>query len=123
MLNLSRGASLMRVSVIVAGYNEGKNLARTLDSVVETAGKLDYELVVVDDASTDDSIAEVRVKHPGAQIVSHVERQGTAGAKAAGADQAKGEVLLFLDGHTKPEAGALEALVEDVKDLEGKAIA
>ena len=42
--------------------------------------------------------------------------------KALGAEQARGQTLVFLDGHTNPEPGALERLIEDVEQLNGQAI-
>ena len=45
----------MRLSIVVGTHNEGKRLLKTIGSIVETAGDLEYELVVSDDASSDGS--------------------------------------------------------------------
>ena len=42
--------------------------------------------------------------------------------KDLGARHARGDVLVFLDGHCKPESGAIERLVADVEQLAGQAI-
>jgi glycosyltransferase involved in cell wall biosynthesis len=42
----------MRLSVVIGSHNEGDRLWRTVDSVVESAGGLEYELIVVDDGIT-----------------------------------------------------------------------
>ena len=49
-------------------------------------------------------------------------RQGTSPTKDFGARSARGEVLVFLDGHCKPEPGAIARMVEDVERLQGQAI-
>jgi glycosyltransferase involved in cell wall biosynthesis len=46
----------MRASIVVAAHNEGVALQRTIQACLETAGRLDFELVVADDASTDGSV-------------------------------------------------------------------
>jgi GT2 family glycosyltransferase len=107
----------MRASIIIAAHNEGDRLTRTLGSIVETAGKLDYEMIVADDASVDGSIDEVRKRFSRARIVQHSSRKGASATKALGADQAQNDIFVFLDGHVKPEAGALERLVGNIERL------
>jgi glycosyltransferase involved in cell wall biosynthesis len=112
----------MRVSVVVASHNEGQRLWKTLESIVESCQGLDYELIVADDASIDDSISEAKARFPRVIFVQNEERKGASPTKALGARNARGEVLVFLDGHTKPEPGAVERLVKDVERTNGKAI-
>jgi glycosyltransferase involved in cell wall biosynthesis len=112
----------MRASLVIAAHNEGELLARTVESCVESCDKLDCELVVVDDASADDSVAQVEARFPAARILVNEQRMGASAAKARGADEARGEVLVFLDGHSKPAGDAIVRLVEDVEALQGAAI-
>jgi GT2 family glycosyltransferase len=112
----------MRASLVIAAHTEGQALSRTLDSCIETTFGLDCEIVVVDDASDDGSVAAAEHRFPEIRVVRHEARLGTSPAKDAGARQARGEVLVFLDGHTRPEDGAVARLVEDVEHLRGEAI-
>jgi glycosyltransferase involved in cell wall biosynthesis len=114
----------MRLSIVIAAYNEGASLRKTIESCIETSSGLDgqYEIVVADDASDDDSVEAVARRFLQVRIHRCPKRQGTSATKAAGAQQARGDVLLFLDGHTKPEYGAIKRLIEDVQELEGQAI-
>jgi GT2 family glycosyltransferase len=114
----------MRASIVVATHNEGDLLWRTARSCMDTLGTLDGEVVVADDASSDGSI-EALAEHcddPRLRVVSMSSRQGVSRTKDLGGRAARGEVILFLDGHTKPEPGAVQRLVEDVEDWEGEAI-
>jgi GT2 family glycosyltransferase len=111
-----------RASVIVAAHNEGQRLGKTIQSCCDTLGDLDCELLVVDDASTDGSVAELRRKFPDVRIIAHAQRRGGPAAKDLGARAARGEVLVFLDGHCKPELRALTQLVADVEELGCQAI-
>ena len=110
------------VSVIIAAHNEGDHLARTIESVIVGLENLDYEVVVADDASTDGSVRKAQRQFPRTRIVQHSKRLGTSPAKALGAENARGEVFVFLDAHSKPEVGATERLVKGVQRMDGRVI-
>jgi GT2 family glycosyltransferase len=112
----------MRVSILVGAHNEGDRLWRTVESILETVGKLDAELIVGDDGSTDHSVREVRKHFPQILVVQQKKRMGVAAARGLAAGRARGEVLIFLDGHTKPEPGALERLSASVEKTHGEAV-
>ena len=112
----------MRASIIIASHQEGDLLYKTVDSCVETCAGLDCEIIVSDDASTDGSIDRVAKHWPQVRVIRHETRQGASPAKASGASSARGDVLVFLDGHTKPEQDAIRRLIEGVEALEGQAI-
>jgi glycosyltransferase involved in cell wall biosynthesis len=112
----------MRASIVIAAYNEGESLWQTIGACVETSAGLDQEIIVADDASFDGSVEEARRRFPRVRVVRHDRRRGTSPTKDLGARQARGDVLVFLDGHTNPEPGAVRRLVEDVEHLKGQAI-
>lgn len=112
----------MRASIVIAARNEGRAVARTVEACVKTAAGLDYELLVVDDASTDGSVDAAFRQFPAIRTLRHEQPRGASPAKAAGADRAKGDVLVFLDGHTNPSHGAILRLVQGVERLEGQVI-
>jgi glycosyltransferase involved in cell wall biosynthesis len=108
--------------VIVAAHNEGELLWKTIGSIVECDHKLDYEIVVADDASSDRSVEEALKRYPQIRAVGHAERKGVSPTKHLGAVAARGDVLVFLDAHCKPEADALRTMVEAVDLVKGAAI-
>jgi GT2 family glycosyltransferase len=112
----------MRASIIIAVHNEGLSLERTVRECIPALSNLDGEIVVVDDASTDGSVRSAARVSSLTRVIQHTERLGVAAAKDAGARAARGDVLVFLDGHCKPEAGSIEQLVHDVEQLNGQAV-
>lgn len=82
------------VSVIVPVYNASQHLDRCLDAIRESSYS-DYEVIVVDDGSTD---ASLEIAHSfGAEVLQLQRQSGPAAARNYGAETAKGEVLLFID--------------------------
>jgi GT2 family glycosyltransferase len=101
------------ISFIVPAYNESAELPATLRSIRDGARQAgsDYEIVVVDDASTDDT-AELACRLD-ARIIP-ISRRQIAAARNAGARAARGDILVFVDADTHIAAehvsGVLTAL-------------
>lgn len=112
----------MKASLILAAHNEGDRLWRTVKSCIETTSGLDCEIVVADDASTDDSVDALRQRYPEIPVWPQKSRLGASPTKGLAARHAAGDILVFLDAHTKPEPGALKRVVEDVAAVGGEAI-
>ena len=82
------------ISVIIPVYNGEKFLPGCLEALVSGSYR-DYELIVVDDCSTDRSVEISREK--GAQVLKTSRQSGPGGARNLGAQHARGEVLFFVD--------------------------
>jgi GT2 family glycosyltransferase len=100
------------LSVIVPVRDGGPAFARCLAALGRSTLS-GYELVVVDDASGDDSAA-VAAAH-GARVVRLGERRGPAAARNAGARAARGELLFFLDADCEPAPDALERAAAELE--------
>src|SRR5262245_24731040 len=112
----------MQASIVIASHNEGQLILRTVDSVHEMAQLMRMEVIVADDASSDGSIAELKRRHPDLKVLAHEKRLGPSPTKDLGARAASGECLIFLDGHTRPDKGALLRLMNRVREERGQAI-
>jgi GT2 family glycosyltransferase len=112
----------MRASLIIASLNEGDFLWKTIQACVDSKPGPDCEIVIADDHSEDNSIEEAQRRFPQVRLVAHEKRRGVAPTKDLGARAATGHVLVFLDGHCKPEPGALARLLDDVEAFDGRAI-
>ncbi len=91
------------ISFVVPAYNEELELPPTLQAIRQAAAEVGepYELIVVDDGSTDNTVALARAA--GAEVVTIARRQ-IAAARNAGARQARGEILFFVDADTRINA-------------------
>lgn len=88
------------VSVVIPAYNREKYLTKCLDCLFDQDYPPDrYEVVVVDDASTDGTEAMVRTKGPacGFKYVRQPRNMGTGAAKNTGVEAAEGRVIIFID--------------------------
>ena len=87
------------ISFVVPAHNEERLIRRTLDAIHTAARELarPYELIVVDDASTDGTAAAARAG--GARVVDVRFRQ-IARVRNAGAAAAAGDILIFIDADT-----------------------
>jgi GT2 family glycosyltransferase len=112
----------LRASIVIAAFNEGENLLRTVRSCAEGAGELDFDIVVVDDGSTDGAPQRAARGFPSVRLLRHTERMGVAPSRDDGARHAAGEALIFLDGHCKPENGSLQSLVRGLEETGGCAV-
>lgn len=84
-----------KVSVIIPAYNAARYLPTAIDSVLAQTCQ-DYELILVDDGSTDDTRAVAA--HYGVRVnYVHQANQGVGAARNAGLDQARGDYLVFQD--------------------------
>jgi len=108
------------VSVVIVNWNAGESLAPCVASVVEAAAD---EIVVVDNASTDGSLAAVRARHPALRVVENGSNVGFAAAATQGAAAARGDVLVFLNPDARLLPGALATLVEALFATPGAGIA
>lgn len=93
---------LPRISIIIPCYNSGKYIQETLDSVHKYPEKGIYEIVIINDGSTDHYTLKVlnELEIKGYTIV-HQENKGPAAARNRGVIQSSGEYLLFLDSDNK----------------------
>ena len=98
------------VTLVIATYNRGASIARTLDSVTSQTRPAD-EVVVVDDCSSDGTGDWVRRHYPRMRVVRTHRNLYTSGARNFGARQAQGDVLVFLDHDDELTPHALETLV------------
>ena len=97
----------MRVSVIIPTHNRAHALQRAIDSVLRQTAPA-FEVIVVDDGSTDDTGRVLR-KFPQVRVVRRQENRGVAAARNAGISSAAGNWFAFLDSDDEWLPGKLEA--------------
>lgn len=102
----------MKVCVIIAAYNEGPNIGPVV-AAVRTVLKPSDEVLVVDDGSTDDTSAAAEAA--GATVVRQAPNQGKGRAIQRGLREARGDVVLFLDGDGQDDPAEIPLLLTEME--------
>ncbi|MDW8563541.1 glycosyltransferase family 2 protein [Staphylococcus shinii] len=111
----SKTNNKMKVSVLISTYNKEKFIGKTLDSILnQKMDKKDFELIIVDDCSTDNTfniVSNQIESFVNYQFVQLDENSGTpAKPRNLSIDLSKGKYILFVDGDDWLPSGALENL-------------
>jgi len=113
------------ISVVVPAYNEARRLLPSLDQIIAfmDARREEYEVIVVDDGSTDGTAQTVRSHcgaHPRLRVESYPENRGKGHAVRYGAERARGDLILFTDADLSTpiaELGRLLLAIENGADI------
>ena len=98
------------ISVVVPAHNAQKTIDHCLQALTcQTVPRESYEIVVVDDGSSDDTVVRVR-QHSGVRLVGTPCR-GPSAARNLGVQQARGELVLFTDSDCEPAPDWIERMV------------
>ncbi|MCC0062525.1 MAG: glycosyltransferase family 2 protein [Defluviimonas sp.] len=93
---------MVTVSIVIPAKNEAENILGLLDEIAAACdGKADYEVIVVDDGSTDATATTLRGRmkeDPRLRLLVHDRSGGQSAAVHSGAMAAQGEVICTLDG-------------------------
>jgi glycosyltransferase involved in cell wall biosynthesis len=103
------------VSVIVPARNEAKNLDTLVDEIHTALKSRAHEIIVVDDASTDETESVLKTKRGAGVPVRHIRHAkalGQSGAVRTGVWAAKGDVIATLDGDGQNNPSYFPALLE-----------
>lgn len=110
------------LSIVVVSFNARTDLVNCLLSVKKHPPSLPHEIIVVDNASADGSVAAAQ-KLPGIRVIEMGRNAGFAAANNAGIREARGDLLLLLNSDTLVPAGALNHLVARLAGTPSAAIA
>ena len=110
----------MRCSAIVVTYNSGESIGACLEALTRE----DCEIVVVDNASADDSVRRVEefVAWSPVRLIANEQNRGFGAAVNQGAREAGGEVLLILNPDAIAEPGAVAAMLRCLETTHAAAV-
>ena len=126
---------ISKVSIIIATYNRAALLPRAIKSVLAQTFT-DYELIIVDDCSSDDTWEIVGdFTDPRIRVFRHETNRGAAATRNTGIARARGEYITFLDDDdectpnrladqvsvldTNPDVGMVYGWIEEINDATG----
>lgn len=102
----------MDVSIIIVNYNTSKLLYDCISSVKEKTKDLNYEIIIIDNGSSDDSIYITRSFFPEVQLIENKENNGFGRANNQGAAIATGKYLFLLNTDTLLINNAIKILFD-----------
>lgn len=111
----------MKFSIVIPAYNEAENIAAAIKALIsQDFPRSDFEIIVVDDNSTDNTA--VLAQEAGADLVIHEKKPGTNIARQAGLERAKGEIVAFLDADNIPPTDWLAKIGANLADQKISAV-
>jgi len=112
------------LSVVVPVHNEAENVALLLDEIdAALGGRVDYEVLFVDDASSDDTarlLVELAQSLPHLRVLRHSRNSGQSTAIATGVRAARGRLVATLDGDGQNDPADIPALLERWRAEDGE---
>lgn len=101
------------LSVVVPLYNEQDNIAALQREVAAALAGMDYELILVDDCSSDDTLA--RIERAGnVRVIEFEKNTGQSAAMYAGIMAARGEFIALLDGDLQNDPADIRMLLAEL---------
>src|SRR5215212_627346 len=103
----------MKLSIVIPTYNAHEWIQGCLDSIQlhRPTPPNGYEIIVVDDLSTDDTVAIVRAQYPDVRLFANRKNVGFGKTVNVGLQAAAGDYILVLNNDTWMHAGALDAMI------------
>lgn len=100
------------LSIIIASYNNARLLEACLDSVYKNTQNINFEIIVVDNHSSDNAVEVVRSKFPQVKLIQNQENLGFCKANNQGLEIYRGRYALLLNTDTIVKEKAFERMVE-----------
>ena len=107
------------ISIIIPIYNEEENIIKTYDFIESALEKLNYEVIFVNDGSTDKSenkIREIIKKSKKYKLISLRRNYGQTAAMQAGFDHAIGEIIIPMDGDLQNDPNDIPKLLNKIDE-------
>ena len=102
----------MKLAIVIICWNDWKVIEDCLRSIFEGNPKIEFEVIVSDNGSTDGSVERIREQFPSVRLVENGANLGFARGNNAGIREARGEYVLILNPDTIVHAGSLDRWIE-----------
>lgn len=113
---------MVKFSVVIPLYNKEESIPLTVQAVLDQSYK-DFELVIVNDGSTDGSLDKVRAFEDSRIKIVDKPNGGVSSARNAGIEASRGEWIAFIDADDKWEKGYLDAVNKLITDFPAASVA
>lgn len=109
------------ISVVIPVFNEGENISPLHERLLSVLKKLnrDYEIIFIDDGSTDDTLNQLRricKENPSTKMISFIRNYGQTAALTAGIDFSKGNIIVPMDGDLQNDPEDIASLLRKIEE-------
>ena len=102
------------LSIIVPAYNAEKTIAKCVESVIEQETKYDYELIIVNDGSTDSTQSLLENICDEHLVLIRQENKGFSGARNSGINASVGQYIMFLDSDDYLVGNCIDMMLDKI---------
>ncbi|RFC46203.1 MAG: dolichol-phosphate mannosyltransferase [Verrucomicrobia bacterium] len=102
------------MSVVIPLFNEEENVGPLQAEVAAALGSIDYELILVDDGSSDGTVSKI-VRGDRVRVLEFAKNSGQSAAMFAGIMAARGEIIALLDGDLQNDPADVPRLMESIQ--------
>ena len=110
------------LAIIIVSHNTKSDLENCVGSLHDHPPEVSHEIVVVDNASRDDSVEAVQSRWPSVRVIALPSNAGFAAANNAGIRSTQSDLVLLLNSDTIVPGGAIDRLVAQLRELPGASI-
>lgn len=106
----------MKLSLIIPVMNEEENITPLFQSVKEALREIDYEMILVDDGSTDNTVQKIKeYADERTKLIVFNRNYGQTAAMAAGIESARGELIATMDGDLQNDPSDIPMMIEKLE--------
>ena len=103
------------LSVVIPLFNEEDNIAPLQAELATALAGREYELVLVDDCSTDKTLERI-VRGPGVRVIAFEKNTGQSAAMYVGCNEAKGDIIVLLDGDRQNDPNDIPLMLAKLEE-------
>ena len=108
---------MAKISVVITVYNEESNIHPLVSQITETLKDFDYEIVYVDDGSTDKTVQKIKdIKDSHIKLVELRKNYGQCPALKAGIDYASGDFIVTMDGDLQNDPADIPMMIREAEE-------
>ncbi|NTU58081.1 MAG: glycosyltransferase family 2 protein [Chlorobiaceae bacterium] len=107
----------MKLSVVIPVMNEAESIKPLFDALASSLSGIDHEIILVDDGSTDSTVAEIEKYAPSnVRLVVLNKNYGQTPALSAGIDQAQGDLIATMDGDLQNDPADIPMMIRHMEE-------
>ncbi len=104
------------LSIIIVNWNSWDYIKKCLDSIIRYSKGINYEIIVIDNASTDNTVQNIKAYYPWVNLIALTENHGFPKANNIGFAEARGKYLLALNPDTEIKENTLQLSINFLEE-------